>query len=131
MPGHVEFMGTEADAYCPAKSLRGSKPVAGALEVCRGYMGVKSILARKPRDVYRRIRDVVWGRSRRGRRLVFARSSPFVVAKVADFALYAGSPFSLRVGGEIQKYWKTRTIADRDAPHHRSYGSGDSRDMHG
>lgn len=31
----------------------------------------------------------------------------------------------------FKNYWKTRTIADRDAPHHRSYGSGDSRDMHG
>ena len=66
------------------------------------HEGVERILARKPRDVYRRIRNGAWDSG--GRRLLLARSPPFVVAEVADFTLdAAGSVQCPRIPGERAK----------------------------
>lgn len=87
-PGHVEFMATEGEPYCPAVVLRARRSAIWMSEARREDLVEVRILARgSPRDVYWGVRDGSRSGGRRLGCLVLARRSPFVVAEVPDLAL--------------------------------------------
>ncbi len=87
-PGHVEFMVTDGEPYCPAVVLRARTSATWMLEARREDVVEVRILARGAScDVYRGICDGSRGGGRWCGCLLLTRRSPFVVAEVSDLAL--------------------------------------------